>query len=109
MNKVRTSVTIEKGLLTQAKIKADEADVNLSDVVEDALKAYLPSAMAVERTEQGTVFKSGPTISTMQPQFTTPANFGAAPVDGDVRWEPVKGEPGVPSMNSATDVSKKQY
>lgn len=78
MNKVRTSITIEKGLLTQAKIKADQADINLSDVVEEALKYYLPSAIAVERTEQGTVYKSGPTISTMQPNFTSPENLGVA-------------------------------
>lgn len=70
MLKVRTSITLDKGLLSQAKQVADQKDVTLSDVVQDALKAYIPPVTGIERTEQGTVYVSGPTISTMQPNQT---------------------------------------
>lgn len=101
--KTRTSITIDKGLLTQAKIWAEQADqednITLSDVVEEALKAYLPSAIGVKRTSQGTVFVSGPTITTMKPIFTTPPGLGVPTQEEVLNSKPNTNETlGVPPL-----------
>ncbi len=70
MDKVRTSITIDRGLLTQVKVVADHNKNTLSEIVEEALKVYLPPAIAIERTSQGTVYKSGLTVQSMQPNVT---------------------------------------
>ncbi len=70
MGKVRTTLYMDEDLAKLAKVKAVQEEGSLSNVVEHALRKYLDPAIGVELTSQGTVFISGPTISTMQPNST---------------------------------------
>lgn len=98
----RVNIYLNPDLVKNAKMQAALDGLSLGEIIEKALNFYLAPALAVERSTgvNGTVvtFKSGPTISTMQPQFTTPANLGAAPLNANTRWEPAKSEPGVPTQ-----------
>lgn len=106
----RVNLFLNPKLIKNAKMQAALDGLSLGEIVEKALDSYLAPALAVERStsENGTIvtFKSGPTISTMQPNFTTPPGLGAAPLDANTRWEPAKSEPEVPSMNTVVNVDR---
>ncbi len=68
--RIRTTIFIDEDLVKLSKVKAlddNGSGGSLSDVVENALKSYLPPAIGIQFTSKGTTFHSGPTISELKP------------------------------------------
>lgn len=99
MSKTRTTLFLDEDLTKLARVKAVEEDSSLSNIVENALRNYLPHAMGVEHTAAGTTFLSGGTITTMKPTFTSPPGLGVPTTEEVLNSKPNTNEAlGVPPL-----------